>query len=46
MKRLLIELHLPHDKFSLGWEIYYPNEEFDTHEIKISLLLVTFTIEF
>jgi len=46
MKKLIISLHWPHDKFALGWSIYYPNEEFPDHEIELSLLIITLSIHF
>jgi hypothetical protein len=46
MKQITIKFHFPHDKFSLGWEIMYPDEKYDTHIISISLLLMTIDFEF
>jgi len=43
---LEIALHYPHDKFMLGWEVLQPNEEFNYTTLKISLLIVTFTLDF
>lgn len=46
MKRLTIKFHFPHDRCALGWEIYYPDEEYDTHVINLFLLIITLEIEF
>jgi hypothetical protein len=43
---LEIALHYPHHKFMLGWEVLQPTGEFNYTTIKISLLIVTFTLDF
>ena len=45
-EKITIQLHWPHDKCSIGWEINYPDQEYITHEIKLSLLIITFILEF
>ena len=44
MKQLIIALHWPHDKCAIGWEIFYPDEEYPDHEVIISLIIVTLKI--
>lgn len=46
MKQLIISLHWPHDKCAIGWEIFYPDEEYPDHEVIISLIIVTLKITF
>ena len=41
-----IRLHFPHDRFSLGWEIMYKDEEYDTNLVCIFLLILTLELEF
>lgn len=43
---LEIALHYPHNKFMLGWEVLQPDIEFNYTTLKISLLIVTFTLDF
>ena len=43
---LEIALHYPHDKFMLGWEVLQPDIEFNYTTIKLSLFIVTFTLDF
>ena len=43
---LEIALHYPHNKFMLGWEVLQPDMEFNYTTIKLSLLIVTFTLDF
>ena len=39
-------LHYPHNKFMLGWEVLQPDMEFNYTTIKLSLFIVTFTLDF
>ena len=43
---LEIALHYPHNKFMLGWEVLHPDMEFNYTTIKLSLFIVTFTLDF
>ena len=43
---LEIALHYPHHKFMLGWEVLQPDMEFNYTTLKISLFIVTFTLDF
>jgi hypothetical protein len=43
---LEISLHYPHNKFMLGWEVLQPDMEFNYTTIKLSLFIVTFTLDF
>jgi len=43
---LEIALHYPHHKFMLGWEVLNPTEEFNYTTIRLSLFIVTFTLDF
>jgi len=43
---LTIQLHYPHDRFSVGWEVIQPTEEFNYTTISIYLFIVTFTLDF
>lgn len=46
MKRITIKFHWPHDRFAVGWEIFYPDAEYETTEVVIFLGIMTFEIEF
>ena len=46
MKRITIKFHWPHDRFALGWEIFYPDSEYETAEVVIFLGIMTLEIEF
>jgi len=43
---LEITLDYPHNKFMLGWEVLQPDIEFNYTTIKLSLFIVTFTLDF
>jgi len=43
---LTIQFHFPHDRFSVGWEVIQPNEEFNYTTISIYLFIVTLTLDF
>ena len=43
---LEIALHYPHNRFMVGWEVLNPTEEFNYATIKLSLFIVTFTLDF
>ena len=43
---LEIALHYPHNKFMLGWEVLQPDMEFNYTTIKLSLFIITFTLDF
>jgi hypothetical protein len=43
---LTIKLHFPHNRFCLGWEIMYKDEEYDTNVIVLFLLFMTLEFEF
>lgn len=46
MKRITIKFHWPHDRFALGWEIFYPDAEYETTEVVIFVGIMTLEIEF
>lgn len=46
MKKLTLKFHWPHDRFALGWEVFYPDEEFETTEFILFLGIVTIELEF
>lgn len=46
MKRITIKFHWPHDRFAIGWEIFYPDAEYETTEVIIFLGIMTLEIEF
>jgi hypothetical protein len=46
MKRVTIKFHWPHDRFALGWEIFYPDAEFETTEVVLFLGIMTLELEF
>jgi len=43
---LTIQFHYPHDRFSVGWEVIQPTEEFNYTTISIYLFIVTLTLDF
>jgi len=43
---LSIKLHFPHDRFAIGWEIFYPDEEYNSTVIILFLTVVTLEFEF
>jgi hypothetical protein len=43
---LTIQFHFPHDRFSVGWEVIQPTEEFNYRTISIYLFIVTLTLDF
>ena len=43
---LEIGFHFPHDKLMLGWEYIGPSEDYNYSTLRISLLIVTFTLDF
>ncbi len=43
---LTIQFHFPHDRFSVGWEVIQPTEEFNYTTISIYLFIVTLTLDF
>lgn len=46
MKKLTLKFHWPHDRFALGWEVFYPDEEFETTEFILFLGIITLEFEF
>jgi hypothetical protein len=46
MRKLTLKFHWPHDRFALGWEVFYPDEEFETTEFILFLGIVTVELEF
>jgi hypothetical protein len=46
MKKITLKFHWPHDRFALGWEVFYPDEEFETTEFILFLGIVTLEFEF
>lgn len=44
--KLIIKLHLPHNRFALGWEVMYSDEEYDTNIIVLYLGFMTLEFEF
>jgi hypothetical protein len=43
---LEIGFHLPHDKLMLGWEYLPPSEDYNYSTIRVSLLIITLTLDF
>lgn len=43
---LEIAFHWPHNRFSLGWEVIHPDEEYNYTTIKVYLFFTTFTLDF
>ncbi len=43
---LTIQFHFPHDRFSVGWEVIQPTQEFNYTTISIYLFIVTLTLDF
>lgn len=40
-----LELHWPHDRFCLGWQVIHPTEENDCLTISIYGLILTLTLD-
>jgi hypothetical protein len=43
---VILKLHWPHNRFALGWEFFYPDEEYETTVAVIFLGVATLEIEF
>lgn len=43
---IVIKLHFPHDRFILGWDVIYRDEEYDTTIISLYFLIITLELEF
>jgi hypothetical protein len=46
MRKITLKFHWPHDRFALGWEVFYADEEFETTEFILFLGIVTLEFEF
>lgn len=46
MKKIALKFHWPHDRLALGWEVFYPDEEFETTEFILFLGIITLEFEF
>lgn len=43
---LTLFLHWPHDRFALGWEIFYPVEEMPYYTVRVFLGIATITVNY
>lgn len=44
--QVILQLHWPHDRFCLGWEMYRPTEQETSLTVNIFLFFLTINIEF
>jgi hypothetical protein len=43
--RIMIAFHWPHNRFCLGWEVLYPDEDSESTIVTLFLLLATIEFE-